>query len=306
MSKFRNYSDSEYQTRVERTYRDMIVNQTLDYVISMKKKYSSFPNKKINIWDTINNLNSIIDESDPDSDLPQIIHAYQTAESLNKKYLTSKNNLRDLPIYELFNKDEWDNLPNNIKINYEQNINSFYHNIHDWDWLPLIGFIHDLGKVLLLEDFNKLPQWSVVGDTFPLGQKLDSSYVFYDKNYHLENKDLLENTLKPNIGFENIYMSWGHDEYLANILEKNSTNFPPEAIYIIRFHSFYSWHSPRNGIRGYTQIANEKDWYMLPLLKLFQKSDLYSKTTNVPDTNTIKNKYDLLINKYFNDSNILW
>jgi hypothetical protein len=37
---------------------------------------------------------------------------------------------------------------------------------------------------------------------------------------------------------------------------------------------------------------------MLPLLKLFQKSDLYSKTKDIPDTEKIKNKFDKIIEKY--------
>ena len=34
------------------------------------------------------------------------------------------------------------------------------------DWFVLVGFIHDLGKLLCL--FGE-PQWAVVGDTFPVG-----------------------------------------------------------------------------------------------------------------------------------------
>jgi len=62
-------------------------------------------------------------------------------------------------------------------------------------------------------------------------------------------------------------MAFSHDDYLASILEKNETNFPKEAMYIIRFHSFYPWHTPRNGKRGYEFFASEYDWKMLPLVK---------------------------------------
>ena len=37
----------------------------------------------------------------------------------------------------------------------------------------VVGFINDLGKILLTKEFGNLQQWSVVGDTFPLGQQLD-------------------------------------------------------------------------------------------------------------------------------------
>lgn len=35
----------------------------------------------------------------------------------------------------------------------------------------------DLGKVLLHPSFGELPQWAVVGDTFPVGCAFDKSIV---------------------------------------------------------------------------------------------------------------------------------
>ena len=67
--------------------------------------------------------------------------------------------------------------------------------------------------------------------------------------------------------------------------KKNNTKLPNEAIYLIRYHSFYAWHNPKNSsIRGYTNLASMYDWKMLPLLKAFQKADLYSKI----EKNTIR------------------
>jgi len=48
----------------------MIQNQTLEYVLEMKKKYTSFPASKLNMWDVFALLDAIVDESDPDNDLP--------------------------------------------------------------------------------------------------------------------------------------------------------------------------------------------------------------------------------------------
>ena len=297
---FRDYQESEFQNRVENTYKNMLSNQNIEFVNFMKNKYSNYPKIKSNIWDTIEKLNQIVDESDPDSDLPQIVHAYQTAISLENKGMV------DYKISNLFTKKEWELLDPEIKKKYNCNILDFYNNITEWDWLPLIGFLHDLGKVLLLEEYGNLQQWAVVGDTFPVGQKLDKSYNFYNKNYHINNTSLIKNTYKENIGFQNILMSWGHDEYLASILEKNESKFPKEAIYIIRFHSFYSWHSPNNFDRGYKNLANDFDWYMLPLLKYFQKSDLYSKSRDIPDRKEIITRFSPIIEKYITGSNLFW
>jgi len=39
-------------------------------------------------------------------------------------------------------------------------------------------------------------------------------------------------------------------------------------MYLIRFHSFYPWHTSKKGSgRGYEQFASEYDWKMLPLIK---------------------------------------
>lgn len=48
---------------------------------------------------------------------------------------------------------------------------------------------------------------------------------------------------KPNIGLENLMMSWGHDEYMYRVLIHNKSTLPMHALNIIRFHSFYPWHN---------------------------------------------------------------
>lgn len=61
---------------VMRTYRDMIQNQTLEYVLEKKREYASYPNLKLGLWEVFAELDTIVDESDPDNDLPQYVHAY--------------------------------------------------------------------------------------------------------------------------------------------------------------------------------------------------------------------------------------
>ena len=283
------------------------MNQTLEFTKNNKNIYTKEPFIKKNFWKIMKKLNTIIDESDPDTDLPQIIHAYQTGESIKNIYLDENSQLKkNLLIKNLFNKDEWNNLPIKYKLEYNTYLHEYYNNINDWKWFPLLGFIHDSGKIMLLEEFGKLPQWAVVGDTFPLNCKLSSNYVYYDKQYHKNNSSLMENKNKNKCGFNNLNFSWSHDEYIASFLERNKNNMPEEAIYIVRYHSFYSWHTPRNNIRGYTEYADDHDWKMLPLIKAFQKADLYSKTKDIPSENKIKNIYNQLLNKYFDTLDLLW
>jgi len=293
---FRNYQESN--KTICNTYQKMLQFQNKKYASKMKKYYSKNIFIKCNIWDMIEKLEDISDESDPDIELPQIIHASQTALSIESNFMNN-NIILNMSIKSLFDDFHWNQIPKKYQKIYNTDLLSFYHKIKGWSWFPIIGLIHDLGKILLSKDFGGLPQWSVVGDTFPIGEKLADNYPFYDLNYHKNNKDLSENTYQEKCGFENVLFSWGHDEYLANVLQnKNNTKFPEEAFYIIRFHSFYSWHSPRNEKIGYQYLASEKDWYMLPLLKVFQKSDLYSKSENIQNIESIKIKYERIINKF--------
>lgn len=45
-----------------------------------------FNKHRMSVKDALIKLNDLIDESDPDTSLPNIIHAFQTAESIRKKH----------------------------------------------------------------------------------------------------------------------------------------------------------------------------------------------------------------------------
>lgn len=60
---------------------------------------------------------------------------------------------------------------------------------------------------------------------------------------------------EPNCGLDKLVMSWGHDEYLYRMLVHNKTKLPPQALKIIRFHSFYPWHSAGD----YAHLLKEED-----------------------------------------------
>ena len=92
---FRNYTDSKHQERVERTYREMQTNQTLDFVTQNKTKYFKLEHGKMDVYQVFKLLEEVVDESDPDSDLPQIIHAYQSAESICDFAMNGDTELRD-------------------------------------------------------------------------------------------------------------------------------------------------------------------------------------------------------------------
>lgn len=246
--------DDPKMKQVYNTYRIMHQNQCVEYVQSRRSHWCQFNKFKATIMEALDRLNEIIDESDPDTDLPNIVHAFQTAEMIRKAH-------------------------------------------PDLDWFHLTGLIHDLGKVMVL--YGE-PQWSTVGDTFPVGCQFADSIVFgrasFEGNPDLQNKKF--NTkygiYSPNCGLQNVTMSWGHDEYLYQVLKHNGSTLPQEALNCIRYHSFYPYHSSGD----YKYLTDNLDEEMLPWVKEFNKFDLYTKREDVPDMESIKPYYLNLINKY--------
>lgn len=80
---FRKYNHDD---KVFFTYKMNHQYQTYNYAKSFNLKYSKFNICKMNILQAIQKLDNIIDDSDPDTELSQLAHAYQTAEALRKFY----------------------------------------------------------------------------------------------------------------------------------------------------------------------------------------------------------------------------
>ncbi|KAK0571525.1 hypothetical protein LWI29_017531 [Acer saccharum] len=170
----------------------------------------------------------------------------------------------------------------------------------DEDWLHLTALIHDLGKVLLLPSFGELPQWAVVGDTFPLGCAFDKANVHH--KYFKDNPDFNNpayNTKNgiytEGCGLDNVMISWGHDDYMYLVAKENGSTLPSAGLFIIRYHSFYPLH--KEG--AYTHLMNEEDRQNMKWLHTFNKYDLYSKSKVLVDVEKVKPYYVSLIEKYF-------
>ncbi|OMO72349.1 Inositol oxygenase [Corchorus olitorius] len=168
----------------------------------------------------------------------------------------------------------------------------------DEDWLHLTGLIHDLGKVLLHPAFGELPQWAVVGDTFPVGCAFDESIIHH--KYFQENPDYknpVYNTkygiYTEGCGLDNVLMSWGHDDYMYLVAKENKTTLPSAGLFIIRYHSFYALHRAD----AYKHLMNAEDIENLKWLTIFNKYDLYSKSKVRIDVEKVKPYYLSLIKK---------
>jgi inositol oxygenase len=251
---FRDYDYAP--TRVEKFYLENHMKQTVELVLAKKKQYLSKNKRVMGIWEAIEYLNELVDESDPDLDLPQAQHLFQTAEALRK-----------------------DGQP---------------------DWLVLTGLIHDLGKILCL--FGE-EQWAVVGDTFPVGCAFSSKIVYphffqHNPDYNHPLYSTKMGIYQEGCGLDQVHMSWGHDEYLYHVVKNY---LPKEALYAIRYHSFYAAH--KEG--AYDYLMNDEDRKMFQWVKLFNDYDLYSKDIQIVNIAEVQEYYNNLVQKYFPE-NLEW
>lgn len=252
-SDFRQFEENLQTERVAETYRLMHTEQTLAFVKDKIAKWGKLNHSEMTILDAVFMLDNLIDASDPDTDLPNSVHAFQTAERIRAKY------------------------PND-------------------DWFHLVGLIHDLGKVLALWGE---PQYCVVGDTSPVGCAFQKSVVFHQFfNENPDTNDPVLNTeygiYKPNCGLDNVFLSWGHDEYMYQVLTKNGCKIPKQGLDMVRYHSFYPWHSGGD----YYHLCSEEDFKSLEWVQKFNQFDLYSKSDSLPDIPALTSYYQGLIDKY--------
>ncbi len=248
-SEFRNY-DADTRPGVREFYRLNHLSQTYDFVDQKRTEYLPLEKRRMSIWEAMEFLNTLVDDSDPDTDLSQIEHLVQTAESIRA-----------------------DGHPR---------------------WFILAGLIHDLGKVLCL--YGE-PQWAVVGDTFPVGCAHSDRIVYHD--FFRENPDTANprfssqlGVYERNCGLGRVRMSWGHDEYLYHVVKDY---LPEEALYMIRYHSFYAGHREAQ----YDYLMDDRDRQMFNWVRAFNPYDLYTKSHARPDLDRLMPYYQDLISEFF-------
>ncbi|KAI1372584.1 DUF706-domain-containing protein [Hypoxylon crocopeplum] len=257
-TQFRQYEEA--CDRVKNFYREQHAKQTVAYNLKARHAFKTRPREEMTIWQAMEKLNTLIDESDPDTSLSQIQHLLQSAEAIRR-----------------------DGKPR---------------------WMQLTGLIHDLGKLLYF--FGSEGQWDVVGDTFPVGCAFDRRCIYPDTfAANPDSRDSVYGTefgiYSPACGLDNVMLSWGHDEYLYHVVKDQST-LPPEALAMIRYHSFYPWH--KEG--AYRQLMDDHDEDMLKAVRAFNPYDLYSKSDGVPDAEELKPYYLELIDEFFPQKVVKW
>jgi len=81
--KFRNHEE-DVRPGVREFYRLNHRHQTVDFVRQKRAEYLSLNKRKMSVWEALEFLNTLVDDSDPDTDATQIEHCLQTAEAIRK------------------------------------------------------------------------------------------------------------------------------------------------------------------------------------------------------------------------------
>src|SRR5512147_2060001 len=82
-AEFRQY-DAKATPGVAEFYRINHEKQTVDYVLGKEKQYFGLTRGKKSVWEAAEFLNTLVDDSDPDTDLTQIEHLLQTSEAIRR------------------------------------------------------------------------------------------------------------------------------------------------------------------------------------------------------------------------------
>jgi inositol oxygenase len=80
---FRNY-EAGARPSVREFYRLNHRHQTYDFVQAKKREFLSLSRRTMGIWEAMEFLNTLVDDSDPDTDLSQLEHLLQTAEQIRR------------------------------------------------------------------------------------------------------------------------------------------------------------------------------------------------------------------------------
>ena len=78
---YRNY-DSHGRDTVQEFYRENHRFQTYDFVLEKKRDFLQLNRRTMSVFEALEYLNTLVDDSDPDIDLTQINHLLQTSEAI--------------------------------------------------------------------------------------------------------------------------------------------------------------------------------------------------------------------------------
>ena len=81
-AQFRQYDEA--CDRVKAFYKEQHEKQTVAYNLWVRNQYNAREKHEMTVWEAMEKLNTLVDESDPDTELGQIQHLLQAAEAMRR------------------------------------------------------------------------------------------------------------------------------------------------------------------------------------------------------------------------------
>jgi inositol oxygenase len=242
---FRDFA-AEARDTVKEFYRLNHAHQTLEFVLAKKADYLARNRKRLGVWDALEFLDTVVDDSDPDVDFTQIDHALQTAEAVRRAGsapLAHRHRPRPRPRED----------PLRLR-----RAAMGRRRRHFPGRLPVLVHVR-LPRVLRREPRSGASDLlDAVRDLRAELRARQRPHVVGTRRVHLPRRQGLP---------------------------------PVEALYALRYHSFYPWH--KEG--AYDHLATDQDREMLKWVKAFNRYDLYSKGDGRPDARALRPYYEDLI-----------
>lgn len=138
---FRDY-ESNQRPSVREFYRLNHRYQTVDFVREKRAQYLPLRKTKMSIWEAMEFLNTLVDDSDPDTELSQIEHLMQTAEAIradgHPRWFVLTGLIHDLgKVLCLFGEPQWavvgDTFPVGCAYSKKIVYHEFFRANPDWD-----------------------------------------------------------------------------------------------------------------------------------------------------------------------------
>lgn len=207
--KLRRYdlsAEDKIQSRVRSHYFAQHQKQTVAFVKQMHDKWLKFDHFQAPVLETLDRLSAFLDESDPDVEENNRVHAYQTAERMRAAH-------PDKPELHLVGL------------------------IHDMGKIMSIMGEHQWAVTGDTYPVGCLPARSVVYGIASFGGNEDLKNPLYNTELGMYEKEC---------GIDNLLMNWSHDEYLYQVLKNHKgCKLSEDGLFAIRFHSFYPYHTNR-------------------------------------------------------------
>ena len=80
---FRDYQNSERAETVRQFYKLNHKYQSYDFVCEKENRFLQFKEREMSLWDAVEFLNTLIDDSDPDIELDQLQHCCKPLRQLD-------------------------------------------------------------------------------------------------------------------------------------------------------------------------------------------------------------------------------